>query len=167
MLSKFIEMNGVLEERDTYRSIFRSWVSFPILLYFIVVFTIFGWVVVFWALDEKEFLSPHFVEILIISVIFSILHVFLIAYYTLVEWRKIEQPLCKYQASDSGINVDSAEFQSQIQWEYFTDADERSFDFSLSTKDRTQLTLPKRFFKSPEQTDVFRELLRAKGLLKG
>jgi hypothetical protein len=171
MAEETIEISGTLDSGDARRYALGSSFSFLYILYFFVAFTLFGWAAMIWIAEKRDFLFPHFIGIGILAFIFTVLQSFIFYYYSMVEGKKLPQPLCRYTISNDGIAFDTGEYQGQIMWEYFLQADENDRYFTLSMKGGYPLLVPKSFFTGDEQCLRFKKVvnrkLQAKAHLKG
>lgn len=116
MQSEIIEVAGILENQDVWWQTLKSSFSFYNLIYFTIIFTIFGWVVAFLLIESREVLFPHFIGITISAIIFAFFQFFIFAYFSFVEWKKYKQPYCTYRISDNGVQLKTTEFQTDITW---------------------------------------------------
>lgn len=171
MAEETIEISGIMDPGDARRYALGSSFSFLYILYFFVAFTLFGWAAMIWIVEKRDFLFPHFIGIGVLAFIFTVLQSFIFYYYPMVEWKKLSQPLCRYTISNEGIAFYTEEYQGQIMWEYFLQADENDRYFTLSMKSGYPLLVPKSFFKGDEQCLRFKKVLngklQAKAHLKG
>ncbi len=156
---RIIEIETDLEVGDYRRALF--WINKPIFLFIIIIFAFAIPGTGFIAFREDDVIA---LILFALSIVFFILYIF----STLLSIKRQSKNLAEsYETTAIKFNEAGMESKSnttfiQMAWEVFEKIRESNTDFLLYPQKNIFYPIPKRFFKSENQIEVFKQLIREK-----
>jgi hypothetical protein len=156
-----IEVEGLYEAKDFWRSSLNYYFSLSFVFYFFWALVIFGFFITFLFLRGNAGVS-HFVDVVLSSIVFVILYGLVMSYLSFGKAGELNQGKYKFIISNEKVEISAQSFATSLNWDWFVQIKETKHYFILSSKIGQKTLLPKRFFRDFEQLAEFKNLIRSK-----
>jgi hypothetical protein len=156
-----IEIEGLYESRDFWRSSLNHYFSLSAVYYSFWWFVFYGVFITFLFLRGDAGIG-HFVDIILTSFVFVFLVGLAMAYFSFTHAMRLKWGKHKFTFSNERIEIICDSYTSFIKWDYFTQIRELKSYFVLYSQISQKTLVPKRFFRDSEQLAGFKNLVRDK-----
>lgn len=156
-----IEIEGLYEAKDLWRSALNHYFSLSSLYFSFWSLVLYGFFLTFLFLKGNSGVS-HFVDVVLSSIVFVIVYGLVMTYLSFARTRELKWGKYKFIISNEKVEISTQSFASQINWDFFVRINETKHYFVLLSKIGQKTLLPKRFFRDSEQLAEFKNLIHSK-----